>query len=40
MNTYSYAQLILTKLPKIYDGVKADPSTNISVKTGYLPAEN
>jgi hypothetical protein len=30
----------LTKLPKTYDGEKTSSSTNVAVKTGYLPAEN
>jgi hypothetical protein len=32
--------VFLTKLPKNYDGEKTASSTNVSGKTGYLPAEN
>jgi hypothetical protein len=31
---------ILTKAPKIYDGEKIAPSTNVAGKSGYLPAKN
>jgi hypothetical protein len=40
MNPLSYAQLILRKVSKIYDGEKTSSSTNVAGKTGYLPAEN
>jgi hypothetical protein len=32
--------LFLTKSPKTYDGEKTASSTNVSGKSGYLPAEN
>jgi hypothetical protein len=39
MNPHSYAHLILTKVPKIYDGEKTASSTNVAGKSGYLPAK-
>jgi hypothetical protein len=32
--------LFLTKVPKIYNGEKTAFSTNVAVKSGYLPAGN
>jgi hypothetical protein len=32
--------LFLTKVPKTYDGEKTASSTNVTEKSGYLPAEN
>jgi hypothetical protein len=32
--------LFLSKLQKTYDGEKTASSTNVSGKSGYLPAEN
>jgi hypothetical protein len=32
--------LFLTKAPKTYDGEKTASSTNVTGKSGYLPAEN
>jgi hypothetical protein len=40
MNPRYYAHVILTKVPKIYNGEKTASSTNVAEKTGYLPAEN
>jgi hypothetical protein len=40
MNPHSYAHLILTKVPKAYNGEKTISSTNVSGKTGYLHSEN
>jgi hypothetical protein len=39
MNPHSYAQLILTKAPKTYNGEKTASSANFVGKTGYLPAK-
>jgi hypothetical protein len=39
MNPYSYAHLILTKVPKTDDGEKIASSTNVALQSGYLPAE-
>jgi hypothetical protein len=40
MNLHSYTHLILTRCQKTYDEEKTASSTNVAVKTGYLPAEN
>jgi hypothetical protein len=40
MNSHSYTHLILTNVPKTYDGKKRAFSTNVAGKSGYLPAEN
>jgi uncharacterized protein (DUF736 family) len=40
MNSCSYANLTLTKMPKTYQEEKIVSLTNVSGKTGYLPAEN
>jgi hypothetical protein len=32
--------LFLTKPPKTYNGEETASSTNVAVKSGYLPAEN
>jgi hypothetical protein len=32
--------LFLTKVPKTYDGENTASSTNVAVKSGYLPAKN
>jgi hypothetical protein len=40
MNPHSSTHLIFYKDAKNYDGEKTDSSTNVAVKTGYLPAEN
>jgi hypothetical protein len=32
--------LLLTKVPKRYNGEKTASSTSVAEKTGYLPAEN
>jgi hypothetical protein len=40
MISHSYAHLILDKVTKIYDREKTVSSTNVSGKSGYLPAEN
>jgi hypothetical protein len=39
MNPHSYAHLILTKVPKIYDGEKTASSINVSGKSGYPSAK-
>jgi hypothetical protein len=39
-NPQSYAHLILTKVPKTYDGEKTASSSNVVMKSGYLPAKN
>jgi hypothetical protein len=38
MNT-AMATLLLTKVPKTYNGEKIASSTNVSGKSGYMPAE-
>jgi hypothetical protein len=40
MKPYNYNHLILTKVPKIYDGEKTDSSTNVAEKNGYPSARN
>jgi hypothetical protein len=40
MNPHSYATLFLTKAPKTHNGEKTTSSTNVAVKSGYLPAGN
>jgi hypothetical protein len=40
MNPHNYTHLILTKVPKIYDGEKTASSTNVAGKSGYPPARN
>jgi hypothetical protein len=40
MNPHSYAHLIFDKVPKTYDGKYRASSTNVAVKSGYLPIEN
>jgi hypothetical protein len=40
MNPHGYTHLILTKVPKTYDGEKTASSTNVAGKIGYLHAEN
>jgi hypothetical protein len=39
MNLHSYAQFIFDKASKTYNGEKTASSTNISGKSGYLPAK-
>jgi hypothetical protein len=40
MNPYSYSHLILTMVPKTYDGEKTASSINVAGKSGYMPTEN
>jgi hypothetical protein len=40
MNPHSYVHLIFDKVPKTYDEEKTASSTNVTGKSGYLPAEN
>jgi hypothetical protein len=40
MNLHSYVTLFLTEAPKTYNGEKTASSTNVSGKSGYLPAKN
>jgi hypothetical protein len=40
MNPHSYAHLIFDKGAKTYNGEKTASSTNVTEKSGYLPAEN
>jgi hypothetical protein len=40
MNPYSYTNLFLTKVPKIYNGEKTASSTNVAGKNDYPSARN
>jgi hypothetical protein len=40
MNPHSYAHLILTKVPKIYDEEKTASSRNVAGKSGYPSVKN